>query len=288
MKQIKLFQLDRRVRKFYYTTEPACCQRLSNNSEPKFTDIQAITINLYGLNLGFRKKLDIYNFAKQYLLRYCKHLPTYKQFCVRINKLAPVFEMATNAALQSKAKTSKTHLLDSAPIVVAKGRRDNIARTASELCNKGYCASQKMWYYGVKIHVLAEERPNTLPVPRQIMLTKASASDLNTAKIMLENAEDTEVIADKAYIDQAWGYDLQLRYVQLLTQFKERSKNQLPLDDGEHAWNAMISSRRQQIESLFSQISRLTDMQDAHVARSENGLLSFIWARCALLAFFYW
>jgi acetolactate synthase regulatory subunit len=70
--------------------------------------------------------------------------------------------------------------------------------------------------------------------------------------------------------------------------FKERGKNQVPLDDGERAWNAMVSSRRQQIESLFSQISRLTDMQDAHVARSEKGLLSFIWASFALLAMFYW
>jgi hypothetical protein len=207
---------------------------------------------------------------------------------VRINKLAPVFEMLTNAELQAKHKISKVHLLDSAPIVVAKGRRDTQAVTAHELCNKGYCASQKMWYYGVKIHVLAEERPNTLPIPRQIILTEASASDINTAKNMLENLEDIEVIADKAYIDKQWGYDLQLRYVELLTQFKQPSKNQLPLDDGECAWNAMLSSRRQQIESMFSQSSALTDLQDAHIARSKDGLLSFIWARLALLAIFYW
>ena len=288
MKHIKLFQINRLVRKFYYTTEPACCQRFSNNSDPKFTDIEAITIYQYGLNLGLKKKISIYNFAEQNLLRYCKHLPSYKQFCVRINKLAPVFEMLANAALAAKSQTSKANLLDSAPITVAKGRRDNKAKTAKELCNKGYCASQKMWYYGVKIHVLAEERPNTLPIPRKIILSKASESDLNAGKIMLENAENIEVLADKAYIDQEWGYHLQLRYVELHTQFKEPSKNQLPLDDGECAWNAMISSRRQQIESLFSQISTLTDLQDAHFVRSNDALLSFIWASLALLAIFYW
>jgi hypothetical protein len=77
MKKIKLFQLNRRVRKFYFTTEIACCQRLSNNSEPKFTDIQAAVIYLYGLMLGFLTKQSIYNFAKEHLLHYCERLPPY-------------------------------------------------------------------------------------------------------------------------------------------------------------------------------------------------------------------
>jgi len=288
MKQIKLYALNRRVRKFYYTTEPACCQRLSNNSEPQFTDIQATVIYLYGINLGFKTKLSVYNFAKEHLLRYCEHLPTYKQFCLRVNRLAPVFAELCNLDLSKKPKTSKTHLADSMPVVVAKGSRSERAKTADELCDKGYCASKKMWYYGVKIHVLAEEREHSIPIPRKILLTKSSEHDLNAGKIMLETAEGIEVFADKAYIDDDWGYDLQLRYVELNTPFKERSKNQLPLDDGEHAWNAMVSSRRQPIESLFSQISAVTDIQSAHFVRSLKGLLAFIWARLALFAFSYW
>ena len=288
MKRIKFFVLNRRVRKFYCTTELPCCQRLSNNSEPKFTDIQATTIYLYGINLGFTKKIDVYNFAKEHLKKYCEHLPTYKQFCVRVNKLASVFEMLCNLELSKKVKTSKTHLLDSAPIVVAKGSRSGRARTTSELCDKGYCASQKKWYYGVKIHILAEERPHTVPVPRKIIVTKASEHDLNTGKIMLENTGNIDVFGDKAYIDDEWGYDLQLQWVQLNTPFKERSKNQVPLDDGERAWNAMVSTHRQQIESLFSQISRLTDIQCASFVRSEQALLAFIWAKLAALAFLYW
>ena len=288
MKYIKLFAVNRRVRKFYLTTKLACCQRFSNNSEPKFTDIQAAAIYLYGINLGFKTKLSVYNFAKQHLLKYCDHLPTYKQFCLRVNKSAPFFEELCNAELTAKLQTSKTRLLDSAPIAVAKGSRSNRARTASELCDKGYCASQKMWYYGVKIHILAEERPHTIPVPREIMVTKASEHDLNAGRIMLENAEDMEIFADKAYIDSELSYDLQLQYVELNTPFKERSKNQLPLDDGEYAWNAMVSSRRQQIESLFSQIFRVTGIQNSGIVRSEKGLLSFIWSRLALLSIFYW
>jgi IS5 family transposase len=222
------------------------------------------------------------------LLKHCEHLPSYKQFCLRVNRLAPFFAAFCNAELKAKQKTSKTHLTDSAPVVVAKGSRSSRAKTAGKLCDKGYCASKKMWYYGVKIHILAEEREHTLPIPRRFLITKASEHDLNAGKIMLENAEDIEVFADKAYIDDDWGYELQLRYVELITPFKERSKNQIPLDDGERAWNAMITSRRQQIETLVSQISEIACLQDAHFARSENGLLAFIWARLAVLAFAYW
>jgi len=141
MKHIKLFALNNRVRKFYYTTEPACCQRFSNNSDPKFTDIQATVIYLYGINLGFQTKLSIYNFAKEHLKKYSEYLPTYKQFCLRVNRLAPVFAELCNAELNAKPKTSKTHLVDSTPVVVAKGSRSGRAETASELCDKGYCAS---------------------------------------------------------------------------------------------------------------------------------------------------
>jgi len=205
-----------------------------------------------------------------------------------VNKLAPVFAELCNADLKAKRKTSKTHLADSMPVVVAVGSRSGRAETASELCDKGYCPSKKMWYYGVKIHVLAEERENSVPVPRKILVTKASEHDLPVGKRLLENALDIEVFADKGYVDDDWGYDLQLQFVELNTPFKERGKYQIPLDDGEYAWNAFVASRRQPIEALFSQISRLTSLQNASFVRSAYGLLAFIWARFALLAFSYW
>jgi hypothetical protein len=288
MIKLKLFQLNRRVRRFYFTTELACCQRFSNNSEPKFTDIQVAVIYLYGIILGLQTKLSVYNFAQEHLLKFCEHLPTYKQFCLRVNKLAPFFAEFCNAELNAKPKTSKTHLVDSMPVVVAIGSRSTGAKTAAELCDKGYCASKKMWYHGVKIHILSEEREHTVPFPRKILITKASEHDLNAGKILFENAEDIDVFADKAYIDSEWGYDLQLNFVELNTPFKKRSKNHLPLDDGELAWNAMVCRRRQMIESLFSQIDRATNIESAYFVRSLQGLLAFIWARLAVMALSHW
>jgi hypothetical protein len=121
MIKLKLFQLNRRVRKFYFTTEHACCQRFSNNSDPKFTDIQVAVIYMYGIILGLQTNLSIYNFAQEHLLKFSEHLPTYKQFFLRVNKLAPFFAEFCNVELNAKPKTSKTHLVDSMPVVVAIG-----------------------------------------------------------------------------------------------------------------------------------------------------------------------
>jgi len=115
-----------------------------------------------------------------------------------------------------------------------------------------------------------------------------STSSLNAGKIIFKNAGDIEVYGDKAYIDDEWGYDLQLQYVELNTSFKERSKNQIPLDDGELAWNAMVASKRHLIESLFSQISRVTSIQNAGFIRSLDGLFAFIWAKLAIMAICCW
>ena len=142
-----------------------------------------------------------------------------------------------------------------------------------------------MWYYGVKIHILAEERPHSVPIPREILVTKASEHDLNAGKIMLENAEDIEVFADKVYIDDDWGYDLSLRYVELNTPFKERSKNQIPLDDGEYAWNAMISSRRQPIESFSAKFRGLQSYR-THVLYALTVLCSLLFRQFRQVSLF--
>ena len=125
------------------------------------------------MNLGFQTKLSVCNFAKQYLKKYCEHFSIYKQFCLRINKLAPFFSELCNAELKAKPKTSKTHLLDSAPVIAAKRSHSSKAETAFGLRYKGYCPSKRMWYYGVKIHVLAEERLHSTPdSARKFLLRK--------------------------------------------------------------------------------------------------------------------
>ena len=69
--------------------------------------------------------------------------------------------------------------IDSFPIIMANAKRSTKAKVANEFANKGYCSSKGIYYYGVKVHILAFKRTNTLPLPDYIGVTPASDHDLS-------------------------------------------------------------------------------------------------------------
>lgn len=49
--------------------------------------------------------------------------------------------------------TEPIRLIDSLPILLAKAQRSRRAKVAPDLANKGYNATKKMSYSGVKLHI---------------------------------------------------------------------------------------------------------------------------------------
>jgi len=72
------------------------CQHFSNNSNPEFTNREAITIYLYSMHVEYRfKEKHIYKFASEYLWRRFPKLPSYVAYTNRINRLSEVFKEMT-------------------------------------------------------------------------------------------------------------------------------------------------------------------------------------------------
>ena len=116
-------------------------QRLSNNFRPKFTDEECIAIYLWGI-INWKFKLnDVYEFAKNYYGGWFPELPGYKAFNKRVCFLSDAIKTLANILLSTLPgnNSEAAHLLDSMPIIVAKQNRSGKAKTASELCDKGYC-----------------------------------------------------------------------------------------------------------------------------------------------------
>ena len=67
----------------------------------------------------------------------------------------------------------------------------------------------------------------------------------------------------------------------------KKKKGQACLDSADSLFSALVSRARQAIESFFNWIQEKTHIQNASKVRSDNGLLSFIFARISMLAFFY-
>ena len=202
MKEIQLIKLYCTVCRHYYSIITRDVQRLSNNFCPEFSDEEAITIYLWGIaNQKYEAKAG-YNFIKDYYEGWFPKLPKYQNYNRRICNLADVFRGICELMLSEREISHDifTYLLDSMPIVVAASRRSGSAKSASEICDKGYCASKDMYYYGFKLHSLNQKQPNALPQPFMTWVTPASVCDLTSAKQELQNVRNIDIYGDKIYM----------------------------------------------------------------------------------------
>ncbi|SDW70369.1 hypothetical protein SAMN05421882_102333 [Nitrosomonas communis] len=94
----------------------------------------------------------------------------------RLNRVADVFAPLL-ALIQQEQETwnpGQVWLIDSFPVTLAKqGHRFN-ACVAEQLADAGYCSTRKLYYYGVRVHIVGRRQPGSLPIPEYIGVTGAS------------------------------------------------------------------------------------------------------------------
>ena len=263
-------------------------QRTSNNFLPQFTDEECITVMLWGLaNRKFSCR-DVHKFTQTYYADWFPALPKYKAFNKRSCYLADAIKSLSNELLSGLASIDpdcKTHLMDSMPIILANQNRSSRAKVAPDLCDKGYCDSKKMWFYGVRLHTLGQSQYKSLPQPRLMQLAPASYHDLKVAEEMLMGVFGMDVFADKAYIKSDWQTSLSVNNkTHIITPIK-LAKGQERLNSADSLFSTAVSKVRQPIESFFNWLNELTHIQSASKVRSSKGLVSFVFARIALACF---
>jgi len=269
------------------------CQRLSNNSDPHLTDQEVITIFLYGLLVEKRTQItDIYDFADNYLRSWFPDLGTYQQFNYRLNKLHGVFPVLIELLIQYKMQ--KTHpenfvlyqdlivsVVDSMPVILAQGARSYSAKVAPQYCNQTYSSSKKMYYYGVKLHVMGFKRFGKLPIPEYVGTTPASNHDLEVFKPQWEKLQNRAIFGDKAYANKDWEIWLaQNNNVHIYSPVKKK-KGQEHLSFFQELYSTAVSQVRQPIESFFNWIIEKVGLQKASKVRSPEGLLVHVYGRFA-------
>jgi hypothetical protein len=288
-KEIQLITLYCAVCNHYDSALATQAQRCSNNFRPKFTDEEAIATYIWGI---YNQKFEVkacYEFIKDYYGDWFPHLPSYQAYNGRICFLADAFKALANALLCGLGldPSHSDFVNDSLPIVVAGGKRSERAKAAGELCDKGYCASKGMWYYGVKLHVFAQCNYKTMPTPAMMTISKATEHDLPVAKEMFDDVMNIRLFGDTAFTDKAWKASvLSENNVEILTPIK-RKKGQKQLPFWDRLYSSAVSGVKQAIESFNNWLIEKTNIQRASKVRSSAGLSSFIFARvaCALMCF---
>lgn len=255
-------------------------QRFSNNHQPldAITDEELITIYLFCVAFEEKNKIkSMHKHIKSHWLSWFPRLPSYQAFNARLNKLCEAFPVLLvdffNEAFLS-SDSLKILLGDSFPVVTCSHKRGG--KVAQELTDKGFCATKKLHFYGVKVHTLGLRRPSTIPFPQYIAITPASVHDLSAARDILERIPADITILDKAYADTDLAKQMQVNNNRVLTPIKDKKGWEAVLKQKDQAFtdlfNKAVATLRQPIESLFNWINEVTQLQNASKVRSANGL----------------
>lgn len=255
-------------------------QRHSNNHKQIgiITDEELITIYLFCVAYEEKYKIkSMYKYIKNHWHSWFPLLPSYQAFNARLNNLCDAFavlliDFMNQVSIHSNSL--KILLGDSLPVITCSHKRGG--KVAQELTDKGFCATKKLHYYGVKIHLLGLRRAATIPLPQYIEVTPASVHDLTASRNILETVNADISILDKAYADTDLAKQMQQNGNILLTPIKDKKGWGAALKQTDQAFNDIfnkaVSSIRQPIESLFNWINELTQIQNASKVRSANGL----------------
>ena len=264
----------------------ATVQRQSNNSEPDFTDKEVLTVYLFGLAKKRETVNETHEYAEEHFSDWFPDLPSYQSYNRRLNRLNAVFSPLVEKALEEidgqGGHKNMLRIVDSMPIMLAKGTRASQATVASErIVDVGYCSSKDTFYHGVKLHVVAERRSNQLPLLRRAGLTPGSENDLRALRRVLPEIESGVLCGDKAYCDGPLKEQLaETQDLDLLTPVK-KEKGQRTLSSADKLYSEAIGRMRQPIESLFSWIDEKTSIQQASKVRSYRGLLVHVFGQLA-------
>jgi hypothetical protein len=271
------------------------CQRYSNNSKPVFTDQEILTIYLFaGHCQQYFHIKDIYTFAKEYLIDWFPKLPSYQTFNNRLNRLSAALKIISEQLIrlfQPMDCDRETSLVDSLPIITCSTARHS--KVAREITSKGYCSTKNLYYYGLKLHVLAFKRTGTIPFPESLMITAAEEHDLTTFKQAWgDDISRRNIFGDKIYVHAGYfNEEKNMRQrIQMLTPIKGVRGQSTTLRQMDKAYHDLFSSAvsrvRQPIESFFNWLIEKTTIQRANKVRSTAGLLVHMMGKIAI-AFIY-
>lgn len=140
------------------------------------------------------------------------------------------------------------YVVDSCPVPVCDNIRISRCKLYRDAAYRGYCASKRRYFYGLKVHLLIAG--NGQPV--EIVLAPGSQSDIHAFRgLPLDLAPKSEVHADAAYTDYVVEDFLgEHARLDLIAARKKNSTRQVP------GWVTYLSQHtRKRVETTFSQIN---------------------------------
>jgi hypothetical protein len=148
-----------------------------------------------------------------------------------------------------EANPTQEYAVDSFPVPVCENIRIFHSKIYTDEKYRGYQASKKRYFYGVKVHMLVTVDGK----PIEFILSQGSCSDIKAFKKMdLDLPEGSTIYGDKAYTDYQEEDFLKGVGINLKAQRKSNAKRQ-----HSRCMDYIVNQQRKMVETAFSGIARL-------------------------------
>jgi len=159
---------------------------------------------------------------------YIPQMLSKSRFSRRLHRMKEIFIILFDLLGQTwkTLNTTSIYVIDSLPIAVCDNIRIRRSKIYSDEKFRGYQASKKRYFYGLKIHLMVTQDGQ----PVECFLTHGGFGDVDALKYYAYELPDGAIIyADKAYND----YEIEdllkeVDHIQLIPMRKKNSKRALP------------------------------------------------------------
>ena len=183
---------------------------------------------------------------------YIPHMVSKSRFSRRLHRIKDIFIILFDflGKIWKTRNTDAIYVIDSLPIAVCDHIRIRRSKLYSDEDFRGYQASKKRYFYGLKIPLMVTQEGQ----PVECFLTPGSFGDVDALKYYAYELPDGSIIyADKAYND----YEIEdllkeVDHIQLIPMRKKNSKRALP-----PSISFVQSYHRKRVETAGSLIAQL-------------------------------
>jgi len=212
--------------------------------QPKMSDLELIAVDLTAEYMSIDSERQLFRILPQEISSRIERSVYNKR------RRALFYEKHRLQQLMSEKITGANtyYLIDSMPLEVCKlsrASRSKICKDNEQVFpDKGFCASQSMYYYGYKLHATC----SVTGVFKSFDLSAASVHDIHYLKDIKQTFESCVILGDKGYLSADYQLDLfTSNQIRLEVPMRSNQNQYKP-------YPAIFKKSRKRIETLFSQL----------------------------------
>lgn len=212
---------------------------------PKLSNLEVVCINLTAEYMSIDSECQLFRLIESTTLHGDIERSVYNR---RKRRLFPYIEKVRLKLAQAFNEFEDVYVIDSMPLEICKNARASRSTICKESNfsspNKGYCASQKTYYYGYKLHGIC----SFSGVFQSLDITPASVHDITILNDVKQQINNCTLLGDMGYLSIDYQLDLfESSQIKLQTPMRKNQKNyqQQPY---------IFRKSRKRIETLYSQL----------------------------------